>query len=396
MAVVALIIVLGCAGLMMQSRVDPALTDSTADWLVAKAASDGADPWQDLKVLATTYHVPYAHIGGAELGYGPRTHPRTPGALVLLDPLGSLSSSAVYPVFLLVGGVAYLVTFFWLIPFLSRLDRRRVMLGAILGIGSAAYISSMEFGTQSSVLMVCLAITAVRTRQKDDIVGGLALGIAATLKVFPLLLLFPLWMRGRRKAAAAALLASSSLHLAGLALFRLSIADALRALHSASQTWMSFSGNGSLAMPFARAGVSVDFIGWVLVLSAIAVAIKLSRSVAGFDAVLAAVLLTALALSPLSWEHYDLVALIAVAVLFGSLRNPATGDPVFWSLAIWSGLQVLSIPLGLVVSTPEFSISGSVALIGRLVLISGALLLVSRQSRAPRQRLPDSTIAAAG
>ncbi len=375
-SILLLVLVAWYAAAVMHRSIDPAHTDVLADWLVVSAAVDGLDPWQDLRQLAAAYGVPFGISGGGELDPGAaRIHPRTPGALLLMRPLAEVSAGSVVPVALAAASLALLAAIGvsasggWS----GRMDLS--ILWWILCISSAAYLSTMQFGSHSAILMLCIAVVWSRGLESSEShVAGVAIGIAGTLRIFPLLLLVPLWEQGRRRTCVAAGVTFMSLNMVGLGFFDLAVSDAISALAVAGGEWMGFSGNGSLAMPLVRAGVPGWVVGPFLAIAAVVAAAALPTRDRDPRATLALVLLISILCSPLAWEHYDLVLWVVLghAVISG---HPRTSKPVLVLVVCWVCLQLFSYPLEALFAEPSFNPVGSLALVGRLVLLPGFWLL---------------------
>ena len=183
--VVAMTAVLGWFGALAIARtIDPSSTaDATADWLVVSALADGIDPHSNLRDLAGHYQVEF--WASDEAVDRVLKHPRTPGALILLYPLSWLSADRAYAVMLLVGLASIAVG-------MIALSRSFSFSWIAIGLGIAyATLSgparwSHLFGSQGPVLFLCLALFLVFTREEDNPWAGVWLGIAGTLKLFPL------------------------------------------------------------------------------------------------------------------------------------------------------------------------------------------------------------------
>jgi hypothetical protein len=363
----------------MARNVDIAMTDSSADWLVVSAASVGLDPWDDVLVLANEFETEFAPIGGDELGDIHRVHPRTPGALLLMKPMAGVSVDDTYKATLVITSFAFLMTAVAILPRLANLNRRTVILSFIGLVASASFLSTLEFGTHSGLLMLSVCGFWLAAKSGNDKLAGFALGIAGVLRVFPLLLLIPLWRAGRREAVAWSIGTFILLNVIGLLVFDLDAVDAIRALTEAGSAWIGFSGNGSLAMPLARLGVPSLVIGIVLTLGAAVAAWLISHPRRDLDIVLGAVLVIALLTSPLSWEHYDLLALPVVAI-FATRGTSRFKAPIVWACLGWVGLQVIANPLDALIGSPTFSLAGTLALVGRLLLLAAAALFIKQQT----------------
>lgn len=372
-----LLVAVGVAAIaVMLSKVDPSLTDATSDWVVTAAAGSGLDPWSDVLSLSQVTGADLAPIGAAELGDAERVHPRTPGALLLLWPLLWVPASFAYPAAIFLAVAAYLGAAIWLIPAITATPRHSLLPVMILGLGSGAFLTTLEFGSHSGVLMLSIAAMWVMVKRGHESAAGIALGVAITLRLFPVLLLIPLWMYGKRKACYSGVFTFGILNLVGLAQFNLEIGDSIAGLAAAAETWVEFSGNGSLAMPLARLGLDPVVVSILLGVVAIGGSLTLARRSGNVDLAMAGVLVVGVICSPLSWEHYDLLALLAAVVVGPSAYHSVRRLP--WRLLMaWATLQLLATPIDLLLATPTFSTAGVVALLGRLLLVVAIVVLVA-------------------
>ena len=94
-------------------------------------------------------------------------------------------------------------------------------------------------------------------RKSDSILGGIALGLAITSKLWPASLLIVMLRRNRHRSEVAAAY-SGGLALLGSIVFRLSPLKVWDGLTSAGSTWVGFPANGSLGGRFASLGMSVQ------------------------------------------------------------------------------------------------------------------------------------------
>jgi len=385
------VLTLFLAGYTMLRNVSGELADATADWLVVTAATDGLDPYQDLVDLAEHYGIEYAPVAADELGDFERVHPRTPGALMLLAPLAALPASWAHPfmVVLNLAGLAWV----WLVA-LPRFEwtasaNRLPILGALLA-ATMAFLHTLEYGTHSSLLLLLVIVYWSRLRARDSSVAGTALGVGIALRLFPALLLLPGLHWRRWRAVTASILSFLLLNVAGSIVFDLSPADALGALRSASDEWMMFSGNGSIAMPLARSGLSSTIASLVTVIVGLLGAVFWLRRARrhSWDETIAVLVVVMLLASPLSWDHYDVLTFPVVAwVLLDRERWPIPSRMLAGS---WILLQLIGPALNGWMGTPSAGVFGSLALLGRLMLLT-ALLVGAASSQSRRIGRTDTT-----
>lgn len=381
-AALALVVVAALA--TMWANVDRAVTDSTADWLVLNAARSGLNPWDDLVSLADQLDVNFAEIGGSEIGPIERVHPRTPAALMLMSPLAALSADGAFIALTILTSVCYFAVVAWVLPSLTGIRRRNLLVAGIVGIAGTSFLTALEFGTQSGILLLVTAGCWLAVRKGAPGIGGLLLGIAGALRIFPLLLVIPIWRSGRRREVWWALSSFVALNIVGLLLFDLTVIDSIQALATAGDAWIPFSGNGSVAMPLVRLGLDPTAVGIALMVGAALASWMVSRRGFDFDLAFGVVIVLSLLSSPLSWEHYDLLLIPVVAVASAIETRSGGGTTFLWFAGVWVFLQVAAIPVDAVVSTPVFSATGILSLAGRLVVLIGALWLVRRHSSRPQ------------
>lgn len=293
--------------------------DIVADWLVTRAAVDGADPYANPEDLAARYGVEYRFRTTPELDSAAVSHPRTPGALVAMTPLllfpperlSALATAAtvVSIVLVLLLGCRMAGAPLWLAgPLL------------VLVLPTPTAVLAIRHATQSGIVALLVTFGLWATSRSDSAAGGLALGVATVLKVFPALLFLPLLLCNRRRANIAFVGSALTLTAVGLSLGGVDFRGAYDALRTASLNWLTLSANGSLARPLALAGVPPGAApllcgGTVAVAAAVVTVVGRSRGLR-LDTLLLMMLAISLLWTPLSWIHYDL-ALYPVAVVAG-------------------------------------------------------------------------------
>ena len=364
-------------------------SDLTLDKLVVSAATDGEDPYAPVEDLAGRYGVVLGGVGESELGDATRIHPRAPGAILLLLPLQLVPFDLVHSFSLVVNALAA-VAFILAVAFATKIRADWILLGAPLLVLSHPAISAFEFGSQSFVVAGLITIAIGLLWRDDSRTGGVALGIAIALKLWPALLLIPLWRAGRRRGALAALATSGGLTVLGALVFRLSPFQVWQAMTGAGSTWVGFTGNGSLAGRFAILGASVPMATVLSVLVLLPVLLLLWNRRIEVELQLWAAVLVGLFASPLSWDHYNIV-LIPMALIL-TRRSRDWSDPARWALAGWAALTLGGRFVRLVIDRPE-EIAGVLAFSERaLVLIAVFLLLrIGRGETAAGQDLADGS-----
>lgn len=285
---IAVIGLIGAFLIVQQLTVIP--LDLTEEWISAQAAMDGVPLYQPSENYAPAYG-----FGGTE-----EIYPRTPGALLLSMVLAPVPRSAL-PLtgylFVLVGlgaTAVLLARFFdlawwWLLGLLPLFMLTAVGTGTGLMANPAVAVAPL-------ILLSLLA-----GRRGDSYRGGVPLGVATVLKLWPWAIPAVLFLTGRRRMALGAGLSFMLLNLAGLWLPGVSIRGAVEAM--SGQTWrFSYGDNGALT---ALIGSTV-----LVQLLLVGVVVWLSRF--DWETAAIAVIPFALFLAPLLWAYYLVPELIAL------------------------------------------------------------------------------------
>lgn len=359
----------------------PEVTDARADWLSVTAANSGIDPWADLRDLASRFGVEYRPMGVVELGAFQRAHPRTPAALLLLWPLTLVSAEGAYVGMIALASISFLAVPLVVLPTQMKSSIRFTAIGGTLLVASAAYLATLKFGSQSAFLLFLVSLSWVLTRKRDSPLGGLFLGVVIALRLFPALLLIPLWRHGRRQAVYVAVLTFGLLNVAGLWFYDLNVLDAIEGLRTAAEGWVPFSGNGSILMPLTKLGLNVQSASIVVGAIAITLAMVIPIKGRSLDLSLSLTLMIALISSPISWEHYDVMAFLVVAYLAAVIsRNSRASTPLKFALGLWLTIQLVSPRIaGFTLGERAFTLSGPMALAGRIVLFAALVYLVLKR-----------------
>ena len=337
--------------------------DAIADWIAARAAFDGLDPYQDVTSLAAHYRGRLQDPPTLEGHKG--IHFRPPGALLLLAPLTLVDSNDAFDV--VVGLTALLVIVMAiLIARLVGVGLPQALFVAPLGALMLPIVETFNWGAQSVIIATLLLAAWIEVRERDSFSGGVLIGLAATLKLYPALLVVPLLAHRRRRAAMSALGSFTILQIAALAFLPgLKLGRALEAMSDAGRIWGPFRGNASLAGKLAALGLPWEtsvflslgvgglllWFGW--------------KRIRDLDGRFAFTLLVATLLSPLSWLHYDVAIIPVVAWLAVKRSHPVTTAAV----VTWTVGVLYSWPLLL-------HIFGRLDLTGSLTSFAGRIFLI--------------------
>ncbi len=233
------------------------------------------------------------------------------------------------------------------------LPRRSRVPAWLVGFGVALWSfpvwESMGLGQIDGYVMVALAVAIwASTRDRWRLVG-VALGIAALLKISPALLIVYLVLRGRRQVLLPAVASAVGLLAAAAAVGRPAdvVTWATDVAPDVSKGAFLFT-NQSIPAWCARlfgsttnwqsldAGIGAwRLLAWVVAGAGIAAVFFLCRRRSFVPLELGAVLLVALLAGPISWEHYPTWALLSVVLL---------ADVAWWERRPWREI----VPLGVV------------------------------------------------
>jgi hypothetical protein len=179
----------------------------------------------------------------------------------------------------------------------------------VLASISAAWIETPYWGTLSSVVGSLMISTLLRSGPE----AGIPLAGATVLKLFPGLLFVPLLLR-RRAATWVGLAGIVMTTAVGMALYGVSLVDAVELLGAGSTTWLTKFGNVSLvsflAGPFAT---PLTFALGVMVGIGLVAVYALRRPISQS---LALAIPVSVLVSPVSWVHYDVVLIPLVIWLW--------------------------------------------------------------------------------
>jgi alpha-1,2-mannosyltransferase len=370
-------------GLVLTQAISSFNADSSADWLVASAALDGHGPYVDLRDLSRIYDVPFLTPGWMDVGDAPWIHPRTPGALLVLIPTTLAAPETIHTV---VAAVSLVLLAILGATCLPKLMNVRWPLGLLLAaalIVSGPVIRSMQFGSWSVALALILGWVWLMAREHDGCGGGLLLGLAIGMRLFPALLLIPMLLYRRWKISITAVAVAVGLNLLGMVVLGISPREVVDGMVLAGDTWIQLQGNASIIKPIFEL-LDAPSLLIVAALSAVVAAHSwlLQTKGASFDHVMALAMIAMLLLSPLSWEHYD-AALFAVVALF-----LASGRKRILRLAALAWLLLMTVGFFFRQPWEQGAViaAGLPSLVGRIGLLV-ALVLAGRLDE--RAELPD-------
>lgn len=300
--------------------------DFVQEWLLARAALTGLDPYTPLPALGERFLGP----GHAPLFPQPTPHP--PPVMLVVAPLGALPLTWAAAVWL----VVELAAFVWVAARLLRWCgvRSPAAIAVATAAACAWYPAATELvvGQLGGLLLVALCLAWEGLRDGRDLRGGVALGVAIGLKFMGWPLVPWLLWRRRFAAALAAVVTAAALNLAtlpvlgvaGLVGYYTEVSKLGAALYRAyasnfspySLGWRLLEGTGSDVLVGVRAAPLVDapalagpvaavaLLGWAA--AAVVVATR-----ARDDAALVALLAASTVSNPIAWHHYLLPVVFA-------------------------------------------------------------------------------------
>lgn len=291
-------------------------------------ARDGSPPKWMLPALSILYAAAVIPIG-IHKGVDFEIHMKAAQALLARQPLFSESATGVWwPPFAILAltpfalvvrlslplakgiyallGVACVA---WSIARFGRAGRRHLAL-AVAAVAVPLQIN-FDYLNLNAVLLALVVAAGFDLAEGRDVRAGVWLGFATALKVFPGLLL--LYAASRRRWRAAAWGASLALGLSVCSLLPLGVPGALasgRNWLAHSSVWVLHRRNQSLPALLSRAGVPHQGVIAIDLLLLVLAALALRRSTPDDDMVhdVGIVILLAVLLSPIGWDHYFLLA----------------------------------------------------------------------------------------
>jgi alpha-1,2-mannosyltransferase len=206
---------------------------------------------------------------------------------------------------------------------------------------------TLKFGQVNLVLMALVAVDL--TRRLGKLPRGVLTGIAAGIKLTPLIFVPYLWLTGRRREAGCALATFAATVVVGFAAFPSRSVEFWRHIALDPAVRYTYVANQSLRGAFNRVGASPD--GYRILWTALALVVLAVGLLAAARwqrrnewCGLLVCALTSLVVSPISWTHHWVWVAPGVAVLAGAAwRRPTVlrvgalvaGAAFFCSRVVW-------------------------------------------------------------
>jgi hypothetical protein len=224
---------------------------------------------------------------------------------------------------------AFLVLITYALPRLCRVgvsDLFVPILGVMVGF---TQVQNLHFGTVS--IPIALLVTLTWNRVRTGRPTGVLLGVASALKLYPAAMTIPLLSnRVTRRSGVVAAATFGLLNLGGAAITGVSLAVSARMIRTGGTTWLTSSGNLSLAGVLSRRGLPL-WVTYVVVAAGVVaiVVVSLRRPI---NQSIALSLALAVVISPLSWVSYDILVLPVLMMLWCMRADWNWGGPV---VLIW-------------------------------------------------------------
>ena len=356
--------------------------DLMYDYVSARELRAGGNPYYPSQGLMETHISP-----GVEFDLDPRAaNPHTPFQILLLAPLSLLGWVAAKNIWLIIDIGLLMVSAF----IVCRELRLSVSATVLAMVGFALLpLSTLEFihGQVGTLLLFLFVIGWIARRRGNEALCGIALGIAAALKIYPVLMLIPLVRSGARKTAFY-LLGTSALVLASSALLigvRATI-DFVEVSRHNLEMWAGVPDNVSVvSLPYRLLGSIFGVqlapavgVGIVAVLGCVGLLlIYRSRGATSNDPYWAS-LPWILILSPIAWDHYLLLLLPLVVLQVKSFEKPRDVPiPLRFGIAMMMlGTAGVASLLGMFAPHEGQSASANaISLLPGIVPMAGAIIL---------------------
>lgn len=373
---------LACIGLfslillLNRARLNPPVkSDFAQDYLVAKATVSGLNPYLPLNLLGQEFGVPN------ELSH-PSPHP--PSFVVMCLPLVLFSFQTAAFSWLMIGLTSLLIS----LQLLFRLSLIRLMVTFLIAMAWPPVIFDLSLGQLMLPQLLLLTFTWLALRSERELVGGMFLGFAISMKLIAWPLLVFLIIKKRLSAAVAAFGVFTCANLVALWLmgghpvfsYYLQVGRDVASLYGNNafnfSAWSTgarlFAGTRSLdavwfhTAPLIDAPALVPLTSIACVVAILVYAFFVALKAKAFDTSFAVLVCTALLVSPVVWIFYLTLLLPSFAVLRTAADWQTRGTIVLCLIApLWSQ-SIL----------PIFGSSTSFAISLLLLFPLGAVLLL--------------------
>ena len=315
---------------------DRMLRDFVQEWTSARNWKMGRPVYEDMRE-SIPFHIPKARAGDLHFN----AHP--PVAVMVALPFGSLGYFQSLRVWNIVSLALVAVALLLLVGRNGfRLDRAEQLLVGGLLVSSSVLATQVLHGQLNGVLLLLFVAGWLASRHERTVLAGVCIGAATALKLFPGLLVLFFIARRQWKGAIAVFVSCLSLNLLAAGILGI---DAIRdylliVMPQASRfsdTWPNASLLGFLSRLLDGSfGQSTPLAHWPQVARALWLATSLigvaltwrvtvrDRSQPSHDLIFSAWVGLMLLISPITWDHYFLLAVLPLIALW---KHPATDLP---------------------------------------------------------------------
>ena len=392
----------------------PSIGDLSQEWLSARCYFAGLDVYTSMDETLPRF----LGVRNSTSADSLRMNGHPPSSILWILPLGQLSYPHVKLIWQLLSLGCVALSVAGIVS--SRgldLDRSNVWPLMVLVIGSTPLASQTAMLQFNAILLLLLTAAWLAQRNGQSWVAGALIGIAASVKLFPLYLLFVFLMMRDWRALLGGVLAFAAMVGASCAVFgsdawRTFVVEVIPSLDTWRGAWLNSSLTGFWARLFDPANPHVVPLtqspliakGAMLLCAAllsIGVAWKSWRaqSMTERDRAFALGVVAMILCSPTAWDHYWLMLVLPLPIWWWTAQVSPVGRVVFWLcvvlLAVIRPLWAWNALIGTEPGTLAFPIHSLtvlaypcyclLALFGLLVASKDAL---AAQPSPPSQRWP--------
>jgi hypothetical protein len=312
--------------------------------------------------------MPYELGGGAAVHSGRAYFVNLPLVAWLFVPFTLLSLKAAGFALLALNVAATLASLALVLNRLERAPPWAPWLVMLVFASSGPLQRALNMGQTTPLILLLLLLVERGLRARADVRAGLLLGLICAIKVPPLIWIPLLLLRGRWRAAVAAVATVSALVVASVLCYgtSLHVEYLARAFGSHAGTYVGAFGNQSLTALLARtlssadlleftpqpASFALEALGWI---GTLALAAGLVRAVGSGGSVdhrrlqleLGAALTFALIVLPISWVHYGVWMLPVAIVVGATMADPARPHraPWGWASVLAAAVLLINFPV---------------------------------------------------
>lgn len=312
--------------------------DFIQEFLISKSVLGGVDPYLPVQILADRY------MGSLPILVLQHPTPHPPPVALLCLPFGWLSYEYAAIVWFIFELICLSLSIVFLLRWLG-VEKRVVLasLSALLILIWPPITSELFLGQLNALLFFLMVGAWQALRSRNDIRGGVFLGTAIAVKLVPWPLIIFLMLRRNWRATCAAIITTIVANVAAATLigldrmtyYYLKIGMSVSSLYHAHISnfslwtigWRIFDGTGSPVL----SGVNVPpLFSAPAIASIISIAISFTMLIFGFiyatrartlDTSFGILICLMILVSPVTWDHYLIPALIPLAIVVRTLSS---------------------------------------------------------------------------